>query len=81
MTINNIIRLSCLTSKVFTRQFLEFLTNALALAKTMINLDDHDKKIIHHSRKSLLFNQEQTWMKKGSDLFDVSIGASDGREV
>ena len=81
MTINNIIRLSCLTSKVFTRQFLEFLTNALALAKTMINLDDHDKKIIHHSRKSLLFNQEQTWMKKGSDLFDVSMGASDGREV
>ena len=47
----------------------------------MINLDDHDKKIIHHSRKSLLFNQEQTWMKKGSDLFDVSMGASDGREV
>ena len=70
-----------MTSKVFTRQFLEFLTNALALAKTMINLDDHDKKIIHHSRKSLLFNQEQTWMKKGSDLFDVSVGASDGREV
>ena len=70
-----------MTSKVFTRQFLEFLTNALALAKTMINLDDHDKKIIHHSRKSLLFNQEQTWMKKGSDLFDVSMGASDGREV
>ena len=70
-----------LTSTVFTRQFLEFLTNALAFAETMINLDDHDKKIIYHSRKSLLFNQEQTWMKKGSDLFDVSIGASDGREV
>ena len=81
LAINNIIRLSCLTSTVFTRQFLEFLTNALAFAETMINLDDHDKKIIYHSRKSLLFNQEQTWMKKGSDLFDVSIGASDGREV
>ena len=81
LTINNIIRLSCLTSKVFTRQFLQFLTNVLAFAETMINLDDHDKKIIYHSRKSLLFNQEQTWMKKGSDLFDVSMGASDGREV
>ena len=33
-------------------------------AETIINLDDHDKKIIYHSRKSLLFNQEQTWMKK-----------------
>ena len=31
--------------------------------------------------KSLLFNQEQTWMKKGSDLFDVSMGAYDGAEV
>ena len=29
-------------------------------AETIINLDDHDKKIIYHSRKSLLFNQEQT---------------------
>ena len=50
-------------------------------AETIINLDDHDKKIIYHSRKSLLFNQEQTWMKKGSDLFDVSMDAYDGAEV
>ena len=51
------------------------------LPETIINLDDHDKKIIYHSCKLLLFNQEQTWMKKGSDLFDVSIGAYDGAEV
>ena len=44
-------------------------------------IDDQDKKIIYHSCKSLLFNQEQTWMKKGSDLFDVSMGAYDGAEV
>ena len=59
----------------------ELLTNALTLAETIINLDDHDKKIIYHSRKSLLFNQEQTWMKKESDMFDVSIGAYDGADV
>ena len=46
----------------------ELLTDVLIFAKTIINLDDHDRKIIYHSRKSLLFNQEQTWMKKGSDL-------------
>ena len=59
----------------------ELLTDALTFAETIINLDDQDKKIIYHSRKSLLFNQEQTWMKKGNDLFDVSMGAYDGAEV
>ena len=54
----------------------ELLTNALAFAETIINLDGHDNKIIYHSRKSLLFNQEQTWMKKG--MFDVSMSAYDG---
>ena len=59
----------------------ELLTGALTFAKTIIKLDGHDKKIIYHSRKSLLFNQKQTWMKKGSDLFNVSMGAYDGAEV
>ena len=59
----------------------KLLTDALTFAETIINLDDHDKKIIHHSRKSLLFNQEQTWIKKESDLFDVSMGACGGTEV
>ena len=36
---------------------------------------------LNHSRKSLLFNQEQTWMTKGSDLFDVSMGAYDDDEM
>ena len=59
----------------------ELLSDALTFAETTINLDDQDKKIIYHSRKSLLFNQEQTWMKKGSGLFDVSMGAYVGAEV
>ena len=59
----------------------ELLTDALTFAEATINLDDQDKKITYHSRKSLLFNQEQTWMKKGSDLSDVSMGAYDGAEV
>ena len=59
----------------------ELLTDALTFAETIINLDDQDKKIIYHSRKSLLFNQEQMWMKKGSDLFDVSMGAYDSAEI
>ena len=59
----------------------ELLTDAFTFAGTTINLDDYDKKIIYHSRKLLLFSQEQTWMKKGSGLFYVSMGAYDGAEV
>ena len=46
----------------------ELLTDSITFAETIINLDDHDKKIIY-SRKSLLLNQEQKLMQKGSDLF------------
>ena len=60
---------------------MELLTDALTFAETIINLDDHVKKVIYHSRRSLLFNQEQTWMKKGSDVFDVSMGAYNDTEV
>ena len=58
----------------------ELLTDALIFAETIIiNLDDHDKKIIYHSHKWLLFNQEKAQTK--TNLFDVSIGACDGVEV
>ena len=60
---------------------MELLTDALTFVETIINLDDHVKKVIYHSRRSLLFNQEQTWMKKGSDVFDVSMGAYNDTEV
>ena len=56
----------------------ELLNDALTFAETIINLDDHDKKIIYYTHKSWHFNQKQTWMKKGGDLFDVLMGAHDG---
>ena len=59
----------------------ELLTYALTFAETIMNLNDHDKKIIYHFRKSLLFNQELTWIKKVSDLFNVSMGIYDSAEV
>ena len=30
---------------------------------------------------SLLFHKSETWMKKGSGLFDIAMGAFDGAEV
>ena len=42
-----------------------------------MHLSDDDKAIIHHARKSLLFNDQQTWIK----TVDVTMGVYDGAEV
>ena len=35
-----------------------------------------------HARKSLLFDKDETWMKKDNDsIFDVTMGSYDGAEV
>ena len=38
-------------------------------------------EIIFHARKSLLFKDGESWVKKGDTLFDVTMGAFDGAEV
>ena len=54
---------------------------ALDFPNSYINIPENDKKIINHARKSLLFNKQQTWIKKESGLFEVTMGAYDGAEV
>ena len=54
---------------------------ALRFAVEKINISEENKNIIFHARKSLLFNEGNTWMKKGNNLFDVTMGAYDGVEV
>ena len=54
---------------------------ALDFTNSYINIPENDKKIINHARKSLLFKKQQTWSKKESGLFDVTMGAYDGAEV
>ena len=51
------------------------LKKALTFAEAHTHLSDDDKAIIHHARKSLLFNHQQTWIKTESWLFDVTMGA------
>ena len=48
--------------------------NLLKKAFNFCHADD-DKAIIHHARKSLLFKNQQTWIKRESGLFDVTMGA------
>ena len=60
----------------------ELLSKCLNFAETKVQITEDDKKIIYHSRKSLLFDKGNTWMKKrGGDIFDVAMGAYDGAEV
>ena len=59
----------------------KLLENAIKFAKTYIQINDKEEKIIFHSRKSLLYHNKETWMKKGGELFDVTMGAYDGAEI
>ena len=58
------------------------LDKALDFAKSMVDISDTEIDIIKHARKSLLFSEGDTWMKKDGDgLFDVTMGSFDGAEV
>ena len=57
------------------------LKQSLDFAEKHIKISTEDKAIIKHARKSLLLNKQQTWIKKESGLFDVTMGAYDGAEV
>ena len=59
----------------------KLLTNAIKFAERTLTINQKDKEIVFHARKSLLFNKKESWIKKGDDLFDVTMGAYDGAEV
>ena len=56
----------------------KLLNNAIQFAERTLSISQKDKEIILHSRKSLLFNKNDNWVKKGNTLFDVTMGAYDG---
>ena len=39
-----------------------------------------DRRIIIHTKKTLLFNQNEPWVKKDNELFDITMGSYDGAE-
>ena len=53
----------------------ELLYKGLRFAQEYIDITSKDTEIIYHARKSLLFDEKDTWMKKQSGLFDVTMGA------
>ena len=59
----------------------KLLTDSISFAKQYTTISDLDINIITHSRKSLLFNNGTTWIKKDNSSFDVTMGSYDGAEV
>ena len=60
----------------------ELLLKAVTYTKTLVNISDEEINTIMHSRKSLLFNNTDTWIKKNGDPdFDVTMGSFDGAEL
>ena len=60
----------------------ELLHRSISFARSITSISDSVINIIHHSRKSLLFDKTSVWVKKGNDsLFDVTIGSYDGTDI
>ena len=60
----------------------ELLDNAIAWAKTIVNITDEHVSIIKHARRSVLFNSTKPWIKRNSPTtFDVTMGSFDGAEI
>ena len=59
----------------------ETLLKALDFAKSNTKVLKKDIDVIRHARRSLLFNQGVTWVKKEDENFDVTMGAYDGAEI
>ena len=54
----------------------------IELAKEYTTISDDNIRIIKHCRKSLLFEKDTAWVKKGTaGNFDVTMGSYDGAEL
>ena len=61
---------------------IELFTEVINYAKTITNIDNDQLSIIMHSRKTLLFYNDEPWVKKtGDEDFDVTMGCNDGAEL
>ena len=57
------------------------LSKALDFAEQYVQISAEEKRIIFQTKKTLLFNDKQSWIKKDNKDFNVSMGSWDGAEV
>ena len=61
---------------------LELIHKAINFVKTICDIPEKDISIIMQSRRTLLFNNKEPWLKKyDNEEFDVPMGRFDGAEV
>ena len=51
----------------------ELLTNSIQFAAQHVDISAETTDVVMHARKSLLFNNNNTWIKKNGSLFDVTM--------
>ena len=59
----------------------DLLTNVINFASTITSIDEKVIDTIVLSRKSLLFTNNEIWVKKDNPHFDVIMGSFDGADV
>ena len=59
----------------------ELLKKTIKFAMKFDHIPSSTIKIIVHSRKSILFNEGNAWVKKTNPEFDVAIGSYNGAEI
>ena len=60
----------------------ELLQKAINHATTFVRINNEEINVIIHSRKSLLLDSNNIWIKKDGDPnFDVTMGSYDGPEI
>ena len=58
------------------------LNSSITYANSITTISDDEINIIRQARKSILFNRDDIWIKKGDNpTFDVTMGCYDGAEV
>ena len=59
----------------------QLLTDAVVWARTITSLSEQEFSIIRHCRRNFLFFQNETWVKRENEDFDVGMGSPDSAEV
>ena len=60
----------------------DLLLNSIEYAKQFTSIKQSDIDIVMHARKSILFNDNDLWIKRhGDPNFDVTMGSFDGAEL
>ena len=60
----------------------DILDHAIMRARSLRAISDEDVVVIKQARKSLLFKDDTSWIKRGDKpMFDIAMGRFDGAEV